>query len=331
MKLMKNKIMLLLLVLASISYANTTRARAPLKNYIFFSRDRERIHEPSFYNNKGAEGAQITYAWKRLEHGNPGEYDFSEIEEDLHFLQSKGKKLWIQLQDVSFDTATKLVPKYMLKDPAYNGGVHPQYVIRNGKPVIEGWVARRWDAAVATRWHDLLRALGEKFDGKIEGINLPESSIGVGEDGSPIPPGFTYDGYRDAIMANMKVLKESFPNSVALQYANFMPNDKGLKDLYDYAEKIGIGVGGPDILVNRKAQMMNSYPMIRAMSGKVITGMAVQDGNYAILNVKTGKKVTLPEIIDFATNYLKLDYIFWCMEEPYYSKKVLPYLQTLKK
>src|SRR3989304_5214270 len=44
--------------------------------------------------------------------------------------------------------------------------------------VKEGWVARRWDKAVMKRFHLLLQALGKKFDGRIEGINLPESSVG---------------------------------------------------------------------------------------------------------------------------------------------------------
>ena len=89
-------------------------------------------------------------------------------------------------------------------------------------------------------------------------------------------------------------------------------------------------MGGPDIKVYRKAQMDNSYPLIRNSHGIIPTGVAVQDGNYDILNIKTGKKVTVPEILDFAKQYLRLDYIFWCTEEPYYSKEVLPMLRKIK-
>jgi hypothetical protein len=77
--------------------------------------------------------------------------------------------------------------------------------------------------------------------------------------------------------------------------------------------------------------MKNSYPLIRDISGMVITGMAVQDGNYEVINGKTGKQVTVPEILEFAQNYLRLNYIFWCREEPYYSQKVLPLLDAVKK
>jgi hypothetical protein len=61
----------------------------------------------------------------------------------------------------------------------------------------------------------------------------------------------------------------------------------------------------------------------------MITGIAVQEGNYAYTNPKTGKRVTSGELLAFATNYLGVDYIFWCDEEPYYSRDVLPMLAQL--
>ena len=45
-------------------------------------------------------------------------------------------------------------------------------------------------------------------------------------------------------------------------------------------------------------------------------------------NPKTGEQVTISELIGFATDYLKVDYIFWCTQEPYYSDKVIPLLQA---
>jgi hypothetical protein len=56
--------------------------------------------------------------------------------------------------------------------------------------------------------------------------------------------------------------------------------------------------------------------------------VAVQHGNYDIINPKTGKQVTVPEILDFAENYLRLNYIFWFIQEPYYSQQVLPLLKS---
>ena len=326
---------ILFLVIPVLNYSQDST-----RHFIFFSQDREGIYDSNFYLNPGVTGAQITYWWKKLE-PKKDKYDFSEIEEDLGFLASKGKKLFIQVQDVTFNPVYYAVPGYILTDTVYHGGVDQQYHFPNDdedNPVKGGWVSRRWDKAVAARFHKLLFELGKKFDGKIEGINLPESSVEFGTRGNLHPPGFTYENYRDALKENMNVLKQAFTRSAAIQYLNFMPggpppgNGKFyLRSLYDFARQINVGVGGPDILVYRKFQMDNSYGLIRDAHGFVPTGVAVQDGNYDIINPKTGKQVTVPEILEFAQNYLKPDYIFWCTEEPYYSNKVLPLLRYLKK
>lgn len=297
----------------------------PIKHFTYFGRDREKIHDSAFYNNPNIAGAQIRYAWRQLE-SEKDVYNFSEIEEDLRFLASKGKKLFIQIQDATFMKENHAVPKYLMSDTIYHGGEARQC----GETSCHGYVAKRWDPAVAERFYKLLHKLGEQFDGRIEGINLPETSIDVSEE--QLPGDFSEAAYMAAIKKYMKVTRDCFKKSIPILYANFMfGGQKGLKELYDYAEKIHMGMGGPDIKVNKPFQMANSYPLIRALSGKVTTGVAVQDGNYAELNVKTKKKVTVPEILDFAQNYLKLDYIFWCTEEPYYTKEVLPLLASLNK
>jgi hypothetical protein len=133
----------------------------------------------------------------------------------------------------------------------------------------------------------------------------------------------------------MLVLKRSFSKSVTIQYANFMPgewlpdDDHGyLRSVYERARQLRVGVGGPDLLPYKSGQMNHAYPLIRASAGVVATGIAVQDGNYAHVNPKTGKQVSFPELIAFATEHLKVDYIFWCVEEPFYSGKLLPFLQA---
>lgn len=317
-------------VLATTQPARTQNA---LKHFIFFSHEREGIHDTSFYLNPGVAGAQITYHWKKLE-PQKDKYDFSQVEEDLNFLTTKGKRLFIQLQDVTFDSTYMAVPKYLLTDTMYHGGVNAQYGINAaGKPVKGGWVARRWDPAVAERYHLLLIKLAERFDGRIEGINLPETALDFPAREGLLPEGFTNSNYVNAIKKNMLVLKTCFKKSVALQYANFMPGDsrEDLVAIYNYAKKIKLAMGGPDIKVYRPAQMANSYPLIRSIAGIVPTGVAVQEGNYSVLNPQTNQPVTVAEILDFAQNYLLLSYIFWCREEPYYSQKVLRIIRSQKK
>jgi hypothetical protein len=326
---MKKSTLPLLLLLIIITTGQEVYSQTTIEHFVFFSRDRELIYDSSFYSNPGISGAQITYAWKRIE-PQKEKYDFSEIEEDLTFLDSKGKKLFIQIQDVTFSSARILTPNYMLNDSIYHGGSAPQYwENEEGKLVKGGWVARRWDPAVANQYRKLLIALAEQFDGRIEGINMPETAIDVANENGINPKGFTDRNYIEEIKTTMLVSRSHFKKSVPILYANFMPGDskEDLKELYDFALEIGHGMGGPDIKVYRKGQMENSYPLIRNIADRVPIGMAVQEGNYSLDNPKTDQQVTILEILDFAQSFLKTDYIFWCTEEPYYTNEVIPLLK----
>lgn len=314
-------------VLARAAYSNDVRVH----HYVYFGRDREGITNAAFLDTKALEGAQLKYTWRELE-PEKDRYDLAGIERDLAFLQSKKKKLFIQIQDASFSPQIVPVPRYLAKDPRFHGGADKQYNITNDDEdhvTTEGWVARRWDPAVRDRFHKLLLALGRQLDGRIEGINLPETAVDFGETGKLFPKGFTRDTYRDGVLTNMMVLKRAFPRSVAIQYANFMPGGHAyLQSVFSRAKELNVGVGGPDLLPFRPFQMQNSYPLIRESAGAVPSGIAVQDGNYEDRDPKTGRQVTVPELIDFATGFLKVRYIFWCTQEPFYSKQVIPLLQA---
>ena len=297
--------------------------------------DRESIpNAKSFLETPAFEGAQVAYSWRQLEQGKDN-YDFSLIREDLALLKSHGKKLWIQFQDVTFTPNRNHAPQYLLKDPKYNGGADKQYRIRGddeSTAAHEGWMVRRHDPAVQERLHKLFAALGKEFDGRLEGINLSETSAGFGSSGKLFPKGYTHDIYRDAIIANMKALKRAFPKSIAMVYANFMPGRRPhLEAIYEAARESNVAVGGPDLMPFRWFQLISSYPLIRESSGKVPTGIAVQDGNYADVNRETGKRADIGELLSFATEYLKIDYIFWCTEEPYYSQELIPFMRAAKR
>jgi hypothetical protein len=311
----------------------------PLHHYVFFGQDRDRIHSDSaFLRTPVIEGAQIAYTWRRLE-PREGQYDFSAIREDLAFLSSRHKKLFVQLQDVSFLPTRINVPEYLLADPRYHGGAAKQYRIEGDDEehaVHEGWMAMRWDPAVQGRLRALLLALGEEFDGRIEGINFAETAAEFGGSGRLFPPGYSFPVYRDAIIANMEALKRAFPKSIAMEYANFMPgewrptDDKGyLRSVYEAARRMNVGVGGPDLLPFRPGQLNGPYPLIRESAGIVPIGIAVQDGNYGDVDRKTGRRATIEELVQFATQNLQVDYIFWCTEEPYYSHELIPYLNRV--
>jgi hypothetical protein len=324
-----------LLLCACVAWAAVAAQPHQVHHYVYFNVDRQRISEPTFLNTRAFEGAQLKYTWKELE-PEKDKYDFSNLQKDLDFLTSKGKRLFIQLQDASFDVARINVPRYLLEDKQYNGGAAKQLDDAGTAPI--GWVSRRWDPAVQARMQKLFAALGQRFDGAIEGINLGETAIGFGESGKQYPSGFTPEQYKNGTLANMKALKRAFPKSTCIQYANFMPGEflpwtdhSYLRSVYQCAREAGIGVGGPDLLPYKKGQMNNAYKFIKEIHGAVPVGIAVQDGNYAHVNPNTKKQVTIADLLDFARNYLEADYIFWCTQEPYYSRDVLPFFGAMGK
>ena len=275
------------------AYERYSNASCPLKNdsikhFVYFARDREAIHNHPFLNIKRFVGAQIMYPWELLE-PQKGNFDFSIIWEDYNYLKSHKKKLFIQLQDATFSPNYIGIPKYLLTDE-YNGGAIPQ-IAENGDTV--GWVAKRWNHKVQNRFSLLLQALGKEFDGKVEGINLQESSIDINlQDSSKgkntdVDTTFSPELYSKSIKINMLSLKKSFPKSTTMQYANFMPgewfpwNDHGdLRSLYNYGEEIGVGLGGPDLMVLNKANLNDTVALMHESKFTVSLGIAIQDGNY---------------------------------------------------
>ena len=314
----------------------SSTARLP-KNFIYFGLDRERIHEESFLRSKAVVGAQLKYTWRELE-PERDIYELDAIIRDLEFLEGQDKRLFVHLQDVSFEEGIVNVPDYLREDPEFGGGVARQFSFEDEAEtnlVAEGWVARRWDPAVRERLISLLEVMGEELDGRIAGLNLAETSIGFG-DLEHRPNGFSCESYRDGVKALMSAGGEAFRESHLIQYANFMPgewlpwNDQGfLRSVYEHAGKVGVGVGGPDLLPHRKGQQNHPYQFIRARAPGTVAGVAVQWGNLASRNPETGERVTVKELYEFARDELRLDYIFWGTQEPYYSREILPYLGTL--
>ena len=304
-----------------------------LHHYVFFNRDHERIAESSFLETKAIEGAQLKYTWKELEPAKD-RYDFAEIHKDLKSLTSHGKKLWLQVQDVSFDSTINPMPGYLMKEKQYHGGANLQYDNdEHGRVIVNGWVARRWDPAVRARFQKLMARLGTEFDGKIAGINLPETAVDFGNNVDSLPPGFSCEAYRDGILENMKALKKAFPTSNVLVYLNFMPgevrvsgNRSYLRSVYETALDLHVGLGGPDLFPYKEGQMANGYRFIHMARNVLANGVAAQWGNYRWKNPKTSRRVTIPEMTEFATGYLGAHYIFWSTQEPFYSRDVLPFL-----
>ncbi len=313
------------------AYKKYLDAKCPLPNdsiqhFVYFSRDREALRDHPLLTHSMFSGAQIMYSWRDLE-PEKGKYDLSLLKADHEYLNQYGKKLFIQLQDVTFNPKYKAVPDYLLS-PEYDGGAVLQYN-DNGNP--EGWVAKRWNEKVRERFALLLQVIGNEFDGKIEGINLQETAIGV-KDSS-----FSEIRYVEGLKANMLALKKAFPRSITMIYANFIPgewlpwNDKGyLRGIYQYGESIGVGLGGPDLMVTRKGQLNHTLAMMHEGDFTVPLGIAVQDGNYigetGKVDEETKKKPhnsIVPLLHAFAKDFLRINYMFWVNQEPYFKTDVL--------
>jgi hypothetical protein len=313
------------------AYKKYLNATCPIKrdsiqHFVYFAKNRELIKDHPFLSHSMFKGAQIMYSWRELE-PEKGKYDFSILKQDYEYLRKYSKKLFIQLQDVTFNPKYKAVPDYLLT-AEYDGGAVLQY---NDDDSPGGWVAKRWNKKVRERFALFLKALGQEFDGKLEGINLQETSIGV-RDSS-----FSRLGYVTGLKENMLALKKAFPSSTTMIYANFIPgewlpwDDKGyLRSIYQYGEEIGVGLGGPDLMVKRKAQLNHTLAMMHEGHYTVPLGIAVQDGNYigetGDIDEEMKKKThdnIVPLLHDFAKDFLKINYMFWANQEPYFETDVL--------
>lgn len=313
------------------AYKKYLNATCPIKkdsisHFVYFAKDREQIKDHPLLSHAMFKGAQIMYSWRELE-PEKGKYDFSILKQDYEYLRKYSKQLFIQLQDVTFNPEYKAVPDYLLT-AAYDGGAVLQY---NDDNSPGGWVAKRWNEKVRERFALLLKALGQEFDGKIEGINLQETAIGVRDSG------FSRLGYLTGLKENMLALKNAFPTSTTMIYANFIPGewlpweDKGyLRSIYQYGEEIGVGLGGPDLMVTRKAQLNHALAMMHEAHYTVPLGIAVQDGNYigetGDTDEETKKKPhqnIVPLLHYFAKDFLKINYMFWANQEPYFTTDVL--------
>lgn len=313
---------LILYFICLVTFANTPAL------FLFIGKDEASAHIGKLHHSY-VSGAQIIYSWHDLEPSR-NVYNFTKIYRDLATLNHVHKKLFIQIQDRSFQPHIFNVPDYIRNDPQYHGGVAQQFDHPGeGLPVGSGWVARVWDGAVQRRFQLLLKQLAYKFDGKIYGINLPETAVDFNE--NDLPADFTATKYFFAEYENIAYLRKVFRKAIVLQYVNFFPaewsNDhQYMSRLFDYAGTHNIALGGPDTIPYRNAHMQNSYSFFNQYKNKLLVGMAIQEPDYTYKNPATGTYYTAAEFYDFAQNYLGARLLFWNITEPFFSRSLMPYL-----
>jgi hypothetical protein len=295
-------------------------AAAGPENYLFVGSD-ELESLAALIQRTDIGGVQIVYSWKSLEPAED-QYDFSRIEKDLRYLDTMNRKLFIQLQDRFFEIEHKNVPQYLLTEPIYGGGLVPQ-VDNPGEnqPKGHGWATQQWNPAVRERFQRLLSALAQRFDGRVFGINLPETAIDI--DVKNDKTGFTCEKYFAAEMENLAFARRAFQKSHVVQYVNFWPcewdNDrKFMSRTFAFAHANKVGLGGPDIVPYRKAQMKNAYPFFNRYKDRLsLVAMAVQEPTLTYTNPETKKRFRREEFVAFAEDYLGVDIIFWSTRSPW--------------
>jgi hypothetical protein len=275
-------------------------------------------------------GAQVRYDWRDLE-PQKGVYDFSKIEGDLRYLESRGKRLVIQLMDRRFHSKARSLPDYLYDDDLYHGGTEP---FKNEG----GSVARLWDQAVLGRYLALVRALGNRFNKEpyFEAFTFEETAIGIDKTNAE---GFTHRKYLDALKEMVTVAKEAFPHTNVIMYGNWLSNPKGaLAELAEHCCQTGAGWGGPDVVPDKapgktKARKtpIAGYALYPQYAGKMPLGAAVQTPSFG------GKEgtFTLDELYDTGVNVLMLNYIFWIRVEGdryshSFTKDILPFIEEKK-
>jgi hypothetical protein len=305
--------------LCALSIISSATA-APVRNFLYTgSGDLKQFD--AMITRPDIEGVQVVYTWKELEKSK-GQYDFSSIERDLHYLDGVHRKLFIQIQDRFFEPQARNVPAYLLRAPEYRGGLAPQYDNPGeNRPIGNGWVALQWNAAVQARYQQLLAALAKQFDGRVMGVNLPETAIDL--DMKRDRTGFSCDRYFDATLGNLDFARKVFHTSYVVQYVNFWPcewnNDRRyMSRLFAFASEHAIGLGGPDIVPGKKAQMKNAYPFFHRYKGKLaLVAMAVQEPTLTYTDPRTRQPFTRKAFVDYAQDYLGADIIFWSTQTPW--------------
>ena len=300
----------------------TSVQAATPQNFIYVGAD-DLSHIEALIKRADIGGVQVVYHWKMLEK-SPDHYDFSQIEKDLRYVNSFKKNLFIQIQDRFFTPQAKNVPPYLLDNAEYQGGITPQYDDHsdNHQPKISGWVTKQWQPTIQQRYQKLLAALAKQFDGRLLGINLAETAIDIDMNIN----GFSCDKYFNATIENIGFARSAFKKSYVVQYVNFWPcewnNDHHyMSRLFDFSYKNGIGLGGPDIVPEKKAQMKNAYPFFHRYKGKLdVVAMAIQEPTLAYINPRTQKPFTRDEFYNYAKNYLGVDIIFWSTESPWLNE-----------
>ncbi len=269
-------------------------------------------------------GIQVRYRWAELE-TEKGVYDFTSIDNHLAMLAEQGDHLVIMLTTKSFNPDLPLVPDY-LKAELYDGGIFPFSSFGASDDVIKGYNVKLWNDKVKYRLVQLISALGERYNKHhyFEAIGMDETAMG-----QPMIPVSTeqIDLFYDNLLAVNRKLRVHFPNTVTFQFTNFPRST--LETFVTKLRNMGASLGGPDVRPDDKAltakDMPNSpdgvYAYYPKLSGVVPLTPSVMPSNYySTARDDSGHEPTVQELLDFARDELKANYLFWSRTMEHYPE-----------
>ncbi len=275
-------------------------------------------------------GLQIRYLWAELE-TDEDVYDFTAIDQRLEELAAQQKRLIIQVQTKSFDLDWTLVPVY-LKASKYEGGVFP--FSKLGNTIPRGYNIKLWNDNVRNRLVKLFRKLGERYNSHpyFEGIGMIESALGDPTDAPMTSDQVTK--FFDNLIYVHKNMRAFFPNTMTIQEMNY-PRPV-LESVINSFPNMGTTLSSPDLRLDDPGLSMEGnpyspdgvYSYYSKLSGYIPMAPTVMETNYENTREDgTGYEPTILELLAFARDKLKANYIFWTRHpEYYYRSKILEML-----
>lgn len=225
-------------------------------------------------------GVQAKFLWRDFERRGR-DYDFTNLKSLLNQLGPRNKKLFLQLQYITFD-GTPVVP-----DDLSSGGDFVN--AGNGNHHARIWSTQKLNGqTVNERLIALMQALRDGLTqtelASLAGLAFPESACS----GCERDPLYTPEADVQAMEADLLALRSIFPTKVVVQYINYLPGaanqTQSLQGLADFACAHKAGLGVPD--VRRYQPGTHSpytppgYPVLVAAQTHVPLSLSVQTPDF---------------------------------------------------
>lgn len=271
-------------------------------------------------------GVVVRYAWGELETAKDV-YNFSNIKTLLAELTAQKKRLIILFETKASAPGTIeiITPDYLNTD-LYEKGFY-SFTNDNLDTTI-GHGIKLWNPNVYDRVVKLFRELGKQFNSNpyFEGIGLAETSMS-----KPLTPlsSNELDSYFKNLLSLNKQLRVHFPNTMTFQFANY-PRPV-VQSYVESFQTTGTAFGGPDVFIEEPGLLFpgsnisppGAYAYHPLLSGTIPLVMQVAKLNYENTRWdRSGYKPTVSELLNFARNNLKANYIFW-VRIPTYNDDVI--------